>query len=199
MRAEHGAASVALRRSSAAQPRIELASGVSRQYRRASSVPGIRRAHRPGTRGRNRYAASTARERSKRTPLLEWREPRSRWQSMRRAIARDVISRASSRSDFVICLARFPMSPGPFFADEIGQERRGAATLTCGGCIGNVTTPEASLSREGIYGSVDSRGSLAGRITKSPYSCGAAPVSHRLSQRESPATLRGSRDKSTVD
>src|SRR5258708_3819542 len=56
------------------------------------------------------------------------------------------------------------MSPGPFFADGIGQERQGAAALTGGGDIGNVTTPEASLSREGICGSVDSRGSLAGRI-----------------------------------
>ena len=190
-----------MRRSTAAQPRSELASGASRQYRRASSVPRIRRAHRPDTQGPNRYAASIARERSKRTPLLEWREPRSRWQSMRRAIARDVISRPSSRSEFVICLARFPMSPamspGPLFTDGIGQERRGAAALTRGGCIGNVTTPEASLSREGIYGSVDSRGSLAGRITKSPYSCGAAPVSHRLSLRESLCTLRGFCDKST--
>jgi hypothetical protein len=46
---------------------------------------------------------------------------------------------------------------------ESGQERRGAAAQIGGGYIGNVTTPEASLSREGICGSVDSRGSLAGR------------------------------------
>ena len=46
---------------------------------------------------------------------------------------------------------------------ESGQERRGAAARIGGGYIGNVTTPEASLSREGICGSVDSRGSLAGR------------------------------------
>src|SRR5690349_14769880 len=91
------------------------------------------------------------------------------------------------------------MSPGPKFADESGQERRGAAAQIGGGYIGNVTTPEASLSREGICGSVDSRGSLAGRNRISPYSCGAAPVSHRLSQRESPATLRGCHNKSTVD
>ena len=39
----------------------------------------------------------------------------------------------------------------------------GAPPLISGGYIGNVTTPGASLSREGICGSVDSRGSLAGR------------------------------------
>src|SRR5216683_8043886 len=83
---------------------------------------------------------------------------------MRREIERDVISRASNRAGIAICLARLPMSPGPSFADGTGQERRGAAALKSGGCIGNVTTPGASLSREGICGSVDSRGSLAGRI-----------------------------------
>jgi hypothetical protein len=110
-----------------------------------------------------------------------------------------VISRASNRRENAICLARLPMSPGPKFADGSGQERRGAAALRGGGYIRNVTTPEASLSREGICGSVDSRGSLAGRNRISPYSCGAAPVSHRLSQRESSATLRALRAKSTVD
>ncbi len=48
-------------------------------------------------------------------------------------------------------------------------------------------TPEASLSREGSYGSIDSPGRLTRRAPRfgyswrrSTYSCGAAPVSHRL-------------------
>jgi hypothetical protein len=40
------------------------------------------------------------------------------------------------------------------------------AAMICGGLIGNVTTPGASLSREGVCGSVDSRGSLARAITR---------------------------------
>ena len=48
-------------------------------------------------------------------------------------------------------------------------------------------TPEASLSREGSFGSIDSPGRLTRRaqrfdcsLRRSAYSCGAAPVSHRL-------------------
>ena len=168
MHALDGAAFDVSWRAAAAQPRSESASPAARQHRRASSGPKIHRACRPGTRGPNRYAASRSRERNTGAPRLRRHEPRSRRQTMPRAIVRGVISRASNRSWIAICLARFPMSPamspGPFFADGIGQERRGAAALKGGGYIGNVTTPEASLSREGICGSVDSRGSLAGRI-----------------------------------
>ncbi len=48
-------------------------------------------------------------------------------------------------------------------------------------------TPEASLTREGPFGSIDSPGRLTRRAPplgcssrRSAYSCGAAPVSHRL-------------------
>ena len=160
MPARNVAAYDGLSRSSAAQHRSESA---SRRHRRASSVPKNRRARRRDTRGPNHYAASISTARNIGSPRSRWHEPRSRQQKMRRAIARDVIACASNRRENAICLARLPMSPGPKFADGSGQERRGAAAQIGGGYIGNVTTPEASLSREGICGSVDSRGSLAGR------------------------------------
>ena len=91
-------------------------------------------------------------------------EPRSRWQTKRHAIVRGVISHASNRGVIAMCLARLPMLARTS-RNELARSD-GAAAMISGGCIGNVTTPEASLSREGICGSVDSRGSLAGRIYK---------------------------------
>jgi len=59
--------------------------------------------------------------------------------------------------------------------------------------------PEASLTREGPIGFIDSAGSLARSIAANrdtPHSCGAAPASNRLSQRESKMTLAARENQS---
>lgn len=112
------------------------------------------------------------------------REPRSKLQTTPHDESR---AARSHRRKVAICAVRRPRRPAE--ASRIGMEAARSDERLRGSTAPAVVTektPEASLSREGSFGSIDSPGRLTRRAPRfvrgdaQPYSCGAAPVSHRL-------------------
>jgi hypothetical protein len=112
-------------------------------------------------------------------------EPRPRLQTTRH----DAASAASHHIKIAVCAVRLPTSLRPELRELRMEVARSDEQLRGSRATDVVTekTPEASLSREGSHGSIDSPGRLTRRaprlLKRRPaHSCGAAPVSHRLPQ-----------------
>ncbi len=82
---------------------------------------------------------------------------------------------------------RFPARPSRIELEAARSDER--LRRSTAPAVVTEKTPEASLTREGPFGSIDSPGRLTRRAPRfgcssrrSAYSCGAAPASHRLPQ-----------------
>ena len=137
---------------------------------------------RPDTPAPTRYAVAPPAPRKSRAAQ---RLPRERQSTPPTAPHRAIDAACLKRNKNSIC-ARRPTSPGLNFASRngSGQERQKIYAATGTPALDTEKTPEASLSREGSHGSIDSPGRLTRRASRDAqsHSCGAAPASHRLPQ-----------------
>ena len=184
MLASAGGASATRRRAACAAP--AAARGAARERTRRRQRRRVRSRHlrpRPGMPAPTRYAVAPPAPRKSRAAQ---RLPRERQSTPPTAPHRAIDAACLKRNKNSIC-ARRPTSPGLNFASRngSGQERQTIYAATRTPALDTEETPEASLSREGSHGSIDSPGRLTRRASRDAqsHSCGAAPAFHRLPQR----------------